>query len=227
MVLLGGSRVSPRVPVVDLSLTMSSRQIFLILSALGMLMVIFLVPETKFERPAFLIDGEAVRVDEFGNVVPMTENELKEQAKAAGSQEDERPVGKYSIAFGFRTDIKAKDWKTVPKVYYQMLLCLTNPAIVWALGLGSIALSIIIYTSLTWGNILVRGYGWSEKSVGLNAIGAIPAGVFAFVVAGWGGDKISMLLARRNGGLHTPEHRVSSGALRKRLRTESLNDIVR
>jgi hypothetical protein len=189
---------------------LSSRtQIFLILSGVGLVLVFVGVPETKFVRPAFSIDGAMSRVNEFGDVVPLTQEELRDemdQASSAHGQADN--YSRFRIAFGFRGKIERSEWKVVPAIYYQMAKSLLNPAIVWALGLASLALSIIIMQSLTWGNILINAYGWSPQSVGLNSLGAVPAGIAAFVCCGWGGDKISIWLARRNKGLHIPEHRV-------------------
>jgi hypothetical protein len=192
------------------NLFLSPPQIFLILSAVGLVLVIVGVPETKFVRPAFSIDGAMSRVNEFGDVVPLTQEELQEQMDQTvtgnGETKDYSP---FRIAFGFRGKIEAHEWKIVPAIYYQMAKSLLNPAIVWALGLASLALSIIIMQSLTWGNILVNAYGWSPQSVGLNSLGSVPAGIAAFVCCGWGGDKLSIWLAKRNNGLHVPEHRVS------------------
>ena len=150
------------------------------------------------------------RVNEFGDVVPLTQEELKEQMDQTVTANNEPlDVSPFRIAFGFRGKIEAHEWKVVPAIYFQMAKALLNPAIVWALGLASLALSIIIMQSLTWGNILVNAYGWGPQSVGLNSLGSIPAGIVAFVCCGWGGDKLSMWLARRNNGVHIPEHRVS------------------
>lgn len=60
--------------------------------------------------------------------------------------------------------------------------------------------------TLVYGEVLTKGYGWSQASVGLINIGIFPASIAAMVYAGWFGDKLNVYMARRNRGIHTPEH---------------------
>lgn len=51
-------------------------------------------------------------------------------------------------------------------------------------------------------------YGWAYKSLGLINIGAIVGSVLGSAYAVFGGDWINMWLARRNRGVHKPEHHI-------------------
>ena len=75
--------------------------------------------------------------------------------------------------------------------YYRMALALLDPAIWWALLAASAILAIAIGQSLSFGTILASPpYSWKEENTGLNYLGALPAGLFAMLTCGWGGDKI-------------------------------------
>jgi hypothetical protein len=177
-------------------------------------MVIFLCPETKFARPAFAIDGQLTKVDEYGNMVVLSD----EEAKAMGDREGDNRLHAeeapkeytYVNSLSLMQPIEKNALRVALTSYWQMALALTNPAIVWALGAASAVLGITIAQSLSFGGILGHTYHWKPENVGLNYLGALPAAALAFLTCGWGGDKVNLYLARRNGGVHLPEHRVST-----------------
>lgn len=190
-------------------------QIFAILSGVGTLMIIFLCPETKFARPAFAIDGQLTRIDEYGNMVVLSD----EEAKAYGADEGEGRLHAstepytYIESLALMAPMEKNSIIVGIKSYYQMVIALANPAIIWSLGAASIVLSVTIAQSLSFGSILGHQYHWKTENVGLVYLGALPAAAAAFLVCGWGGDKANLWLAKRNGGVHLPEHRVRSCAV--------------
>jgi hypothetical protein len=123
-------------------------------------LVIFAAPETKFERPAFAIDGKAAKVDAFGNLVMLTEEEVAVAAldtnagQTLGQQEN---MG-YVESLLYRFPATWNDFKVILTVYKYMVLALMDPAIIWALGASSIVLGINIGQSLTFGTILQEKY---------------------------------------------------------------------
>lgn len=187
-------------------------QIFAILSAVGAVMCILICPETKFARPAFAIDGQLTKIDEYGNMVVLSD----EEAKALGQDQGEGRLHANEEPFTYVNSLSlmAPMDKNSIRVgitsYYQMARALLNPAIIWALGAASIILSVTIAQSLSFGSILGHVYHWKTENIGLVYLGALPGAAAAFLICGWGGDKLNLWLAKRNGGVHLPEHRVSS-----------------
>jgi hypothetical protein len=176
-------------------------------------MVVFICPETKFARPAFAIDGQLTKVDEYGNLVVLSD----EEAKASGGgtdnvlhTKDSGVSREYTFrdSLSFLQPVNSSAARVAAQSYWQMLVALTNPAIVWALGAASAVLAVTISQSLSFGSILGRTYHWKPENIGLVYLGALPAAAFAFLTCGWGGDRLNLWLARRNGGVHLPEHRV-------------------
>lgn len=184
-------------------------------------MIIFLCPETKFSRPAFAIDGQLTRIDEYGNMVVLSD----EEAKSYGADEGEGRLHAntepytYMESLALMAPIEKNSISVGIKSYYQMVIALANPAIIWSLGAASIVLSVTIAQSLSFGSILGHQYHWKTENVGLVYLGALPAAAAAFLVCGWGGDKANLWLAKRNGGVHLPEHRVRACAVSFELGT--------
>jgi hypothetical protein len=201
-------------------------------------LVIFAAPETKFERPAFAIDGKAAKVDAFGNLVMLTEEEAANVALDTNADQTVGPKESmgYVESLLYRVPATWSDFKVILNVYKHMVLALLDPAIIWSLGASSIVLGTTIGQSLTFGTILQEKYqyvraeigrfsgktlilllsiferefsSWAHQNTGLIYLGTLPICVLSFLTSGWGGDKINLWFAKRNGGVHLPEHRVS------------------
>src|SRR5687767_9436855 len=61
--------------------------------------------------------------------------------------------------------------------------------------------------SLTYDQAL-QAHGWAPKSIGLINVGAIIGSILGSAYAVIIGDWIVLWLARRNNGIHKPEHRI-------------------
>lgn len=189
-------------------------QIFAILSAIGAILVLFAAPETKFERPAFAIDGKPAKVDAFGNLIMLNEAEASEVALhdgGLGSRNGPVESMTYRESLTRLAPFTRGDFKLILTVFKYMGLALLDPAILWALGASSIVLGTTIGQSLTFGTILQSKYMWAPQHTGLIYLGSIPLSALMYLTTGWGGDRINLWLARRNNGVHSPEHRVSNG----------------
>lgn len=185
-------------------------RIFSILAGIGLVMVIFLAPETKYDRPAFAVDGQLQKVDEFGTIVAF-EHDTDAAAAASDNGENDKPLTYLQGLLPFQPSYFDKHaGKTIGSCYLHMAYSLLDPAIVFSLGASALALGVNIAISLSFGSVLGRAYHWPSQNTGLIYAGALPACLFAFVCTGWAGDKINLALARRNKGLHIAEHRVSS-----------------
>jgi hypothetical protein len=174
-------------------------------------MVFFLAPETKFHRPAFAIDGQVAKIDAFGNMIILSDDEarLEEQSNSTlQASSDERPFTYIESLKPWSSTMESNGLKVIASTFYHMLLALGDPAILYALGASSIVLGVNICQSLSFGSVLGSVYHWPSQNIGLIYLGALPAGAFAMFTSGWGGDKINLWLASRNGGVHLPEHRV-------------------
>ncbi|KAK4051861.1 hypothetical protein OIV83_002566 [Microbotryomycetes sp. JL201] len=183
--------------------------IFTILSAIGFVGSFFLLPESKFDRPAFAVDGQLTRVDEYGNMVVLSDEEAK-QASIIADQESKGTREQIPFIQTLKPFSKPErnSLKIILRAYVDMAKALADPAILWALGASAAALGTNIGISLSFGHILEEDYGWAHANTGLIYLGSIPAGILSFIVSGWLGDKISMYFTRRNAGVHLPEHRL-------------------
>lgn len=146
----------------------------------------------------------------------MLSDEEAAQEAALASENDQRIHGSQDTAPSYVSSlmiwsnrvVESHPLAIVGELFLQMAKALLNPAILFALAASSMVLGINICESLSFGHILEANYGWPAANTGLIYLGAIPAGLFAFVSCGFGGDYINTWLARRNGGIHLPEHRL-------------------
>jgi hypothetical protein len=89
-----------------------------------------------------------------------------------------------------------------------MAKSLTCPGIVYAILVPSITLGCAIAVSLNYNAVLEKNYPWPAENIGLINVAPIPASFLAMIVAGWGSDRITIFMAKRNNGIVIPEHRL-------------------
>ncbi|PVH79736.1 MFS general substrate transporter [Cadophora sp. DSE1049] len=183
--------------------------IFTITLAVGTIFVVFLSPETKFLRSPTAVNGQVVFTDEFGTTHILSNEEA--EARFGDIQEH--------ISSPTSTEMKSflQNLKPFTKptpgglrawlgVYGKILKCCTSPGVIFATMASSITLGIGIAITLIYNNLLVEDFHWSAGSVGLFNAGVIPACFLAMLYSGFVANKINLWLARRNGGVHKPEH---------------------
>ncbi|CAK7210588.1 hypothetical protein SEUCBS140593_000881 [Sporothrix eucalyptigena] len=195
--------------------------VFAITIGVGFLLVLFLGFETRYSRPATSIDGTIVFTDEFGVTHVLGDDEAQEyleQQRALGNTQLPRVAGEDSADdYEERKSYlqKIKPWSTphpqplkmIGLAWLRMVQCLTSPAIIYAILTSSITLGIVVDQSLTYGAVL-EGYGWAAKSLGLVNLGGIVGPIIAALYSALIGDRFVLWLAKRNHGIHKPEHRL-------------------
>jgi MFS family permease len=86
-------------------------------------------------------------------------------------------------------------------------------------------------TNLSWYNVLnatmsliltAAPYNFKASMVGTAYLASLIGAALATVFTGWFGDKVALYLARRNGGVREPEHRLWSLAFSGLMATSGL-----
>ncbi|KAH9901750.1 major facilitator superfamily domain-containing protein [Xylariomycetidae sp. FL2044] len=197
--------------------------LFAVALGASILSSIFLLPETRFPRPAALVDGRVVYTDEFGATHFFSfrsgdEEEARRRFGGGGGEgggDVEGPTemsGRTKKKRTFVQELKPwspmaeNGWRIWAGAYWKILKSLSSPGVWFAMLASSISLGIGVAISLVYSTILEERYGWSPESVGLFNVGIIPAAIFAMLYSGYGADKMNVWLAARNGGVHRPEH---------------------
>ncbi len=186
-------------------------QLYMITGIVTLLLVFFLSAESRFPRPTTYIDGQIVTTDAFGNLHVLSDEEAEKYAATHDIHENQVQT--------------KQDWSLIQRlnpfpapptgcftalldVYLNIARSLLDPACLWAIGMGGAALGVYVCESLSIATLLEQGYGWSPREVGLYTI-AVSVGTILAWPAGILGDHIQLWLAKRNNGLHRPEHHVS------------------
>lgn len=189
--------------------------VYVIAIAVGLILVVFGAFETRYPRPVMAIDGGVVVTDEFGVTRTLSDNEA--QDRLAEWQEDGQANGDNGVVPEKKTYLQMiRPWSStskrpiyiILKTWLQMLESLSSPGILYAVLMSSITLGVCIGVSLTYNVVLVKNYHWPAKSVGLINIGGMIGAIVGMAYAGWPADRFAIWMARRNGGIHKPEHRL-------------------
>ncbi|KJR88124.1 MFS transporter [Sporothrix schenckii 1099-18] len=189
--------------------------IFAILVGVGIVLTFFCGFETRFSRPATSIDGVVVITDEFGvtHVLPDSQADVHlaemEMQQDGAAQDTEHPTTRRSYWQ------KIKPWSTPhPRPFRMIVLswlrmaqCMTSPAILFVVLSASITLGCVVDMSLTYDAVL-QAKGWAAQDVGLVNVGSIVGALLGAAYATLAGDRLVLWLAKRNAGVHKPEHRL-------------------
>ncbi|KAK4050237.1 hypothetical protein OIV83_003558 [Microbotryomycetes sp. JL201] len=173
----------------------------------GIVMNFFFIPETRFNRPPAMIDGQIIYTDVYGEQITLTEEQAIEKGLNNTADIDMRPLG-------FVESLKLWDGASKEtamlalRSYVEMAKCLSSPGLLWTIAYSGVILGVNIAFSLTYATNLIQNYGWSESQTGLIQIATIPAGLAATFYSGIVMDKLALRSARKNNGVHTPESRL-------------------
>ena len=186
--------------------------VFAITVGAGLLFVMFGAFETAFRRPLASIDGQVVITNEFGVTQIVSDDRAQEHLDEVNAE--------YNAEDDAETELRPytkllKPWSTsrphplrlILTTWMHMAISLTSPALLFVILITSAALSGVIFQSLTYATTLIS-IGWSPKDVGLINIGSMVASVIAMAYCTFLGDPAVIWLARRNQGIHKPEHRL-------------------
>lgn len=158
------------------------------------------------------IDGRIVITDAYGmtNLIPDDQaQDYLDRVSLSGSLTCISDTPKHSFTRSIRpwSNTVEHPVRTILMTWTQMAIVLTSPAIMYAVLATSTALGGLIFMSLTYDSIL-QGYGWTAKSVGLINIGGLVGAFFAMAYSTFLAEPLNLWLAKRNRGIHTPEHRL-------------------
>lgn len=141
---------------------------FAVTLGLSTLLVVFLAPETKFQRSPTLLNGQVIYTDEFGTTRIVTD-----PIAIAQYGELERIETRKIVKKSFMQELKP--WSDVTtngfsvwlNAYIKIGKAATAPGIIYSLLVSSISLGVAIGITLVYSSVLEQGYGWNAKSVGL------------------------------------------------------------
>jgi MFS family permease len=189
--------------------------VFVITVAVGVVIAFFFGFETQFTRSAASVDGRLIFTDEFGvtNIIPddQAQEYLARMAREGmtlpstddGSDDIRKSYVKKLLPW---SDVQDKPLRIMLLTYLHMFQSLTSPGIIYAILTSSIALGCGIGMSLTYNHVLMDNYHWQPKNIGLINIGGVVGGLLGMLYCTLIGDAFVLFLARRNKGVHKPEH---------------------
>jgi hypothetical protein len=90
--------------------------------------------------------------------------------------------------------------------WLHMAQSLSSPGILYAVLTSSIALGCGVGMSLTYNGVLVQDYGWAAQDVGLINVGGVIGALLGMLYCTFAGGPFVLWAARRNRGVHLPEH---------------------
>jgi len=178
---------------------------------LGFFLVVFGAFETRFARPATSLDGQVVFTDVYGvtHVLSDEEAQSRFQNVQDTSSSTDIPLKKtYRQMLKPWSGVSPNAGRIIIMSWVHMAESFTSPGILFAVLISSITLGCSIGVSLTYNTVLVDVYHWSSANVGLINIGGIIGGFLGMAYAGATGDKFVIWMAKRNHGVHKPEHRL-------------------
>ena len=193
-----------------------------IFCGMGFVFLFFFMEETNYSR-SVIVGHENESQTHTGTATPTHSDDEKKTPSSPKIHEDEQATSEVDEA-GQPTNLKTKSYldKIKPVRKYDLqkpnrltgmmlrpLIFLTFPVIFYAgFAYGS---------NLVWFNVLNATsslilskppYNFTATKVGLTYISCLIGTATAAAYTGWIGDKVVLYLARRNGGIVEPEHRL-------------------
>ncbi|KAL4912254.1 major facilitator superfamily domain-containing protein [Aspergillus aurantiobrunneus] len=189
--------------------------VFAITIAVGLLLAAFFGFETSYQRSSQFLNGRMVITDQFGVTRVLTEYETREYLEIHGHPggdgqipEELRPKKTYLQMLIPWSSPTESPFTLIPRTTLQVFEAFMSPGILYATVLASIVLGSSIGMSLSYNTILQYNYHWAPESIGLINLGGVFGGLGGMLYAGFFGDKFIIWMAKRNDGIHIPEHRL-------------------
>ncbi len=187
--------------------------VFVITVGLGIVFAYLLAFETQFSRPVESLDGQIVITDEFGVTRVIPDFEAQEYI-ANMEKSGLAPPGAAHAAARKTYAQRIRPWSTphpqpgrvMALSWLYMAQSLSSPGILYAVLTSAIALGCGVGMSLTYNAVLVQNYGWLQQDVGLINVGGVIGAVLGMLYCTFLGGPFVMWAARRNKGVHMPEH---------------------
>ncbi|KAL4883530.1 major facilitator superfamily domain-containing protein [Aspergillus karnatakaensis] len=189
--------------------------VYVITIAVGLVMAVFLGFETSYQRSSQFVNGRMVLTDQFGVTRLLTEHETREYLETHGHPSDDdhvpeelRPKKTYVQMLIPWCSPTQNPLRLTTRTTFQIFEAFMSPGILYATLVSSVVLGSSIGMSLSYNTVLQHNYHWAPKSIGLINLGGVFGGFGGMLYAGYFGDKFIIWMAKRNGGVHIPEHRL-------------------
>ncbi|KAF5976553.1 HOL1 [Fusarium coicis] len=190
--------------------------VFTITVGVGLIIAFFLGFETQFTRPAASLDGQLVITDEFGvtKVIPDSEAQayLEEMSRsgltAPNAGNPVRDIERKAYVERLRpwSQPSSQPLRVILLSWKYMLASFSSPGILYAVLTSSIALGCGVGMSLTYNQVLMQYYHWEAKDIGLINVGGVVGAVLGMLYCTFLANPFVLWMARRNRGIHQPEH---------------------
>ncbi|KAK2049539.1 major facilitator superfamily transporter [Colletotrichum somersetense] len=186
-------------------------------AAITFLFAVFLVPETKYDRPLAAYQGQTAQVSHFVNssgagtddTTGIYTEMLTRKTTTEPRQLDFINFKPRTLASDMRLFTQKPDWNEGWQCITGMATVVLFPDMMWALLLNGLTVGVNIALGTTYGTILQSApYNWKESVISLATTGQIVVAFVALPLLGRGSDWVIKVFARRNGGIHKPEYRL-------------------
>ena len=191
--------------------------VFVITITVGLIIAFFFGFETQFTRSAASVDGQLIFTDEYGvtNIIPDDEAQdyfarMAREGMTLPSTDDGSDDIRKTYLQKIRpwSDVQDRPLRIMLLTYLHMFQSLTSPGIIYAILTSSITLGCSIGMSLTYNHVLMDNYHWEPKNIGLINVGGVIGSLLGMLYCTFLGDPFVLYLARRNKGVHKPEHQL-------------------
>ncbi|KAL5332308.1 major facilitator superfamily domain-containing protein [Aspergillus crustosus] len=189
--------------------------VFAITIAIGLVLAVLFGFETGYQRSSQFINGRMVLTDQFGVTRLLTEDETQEYLTTHGHPggdnsipEELRPKKTYLQMLIPWSSPTQSALPLITRTTVQIFEAFLSPGILYATLVASVVLGSSIGMSLSYNTVLQYNYHWAPESIGLINLGGVFGGLGGMLYAGLFGDRFIVWMAKRNGGIHIPEHRI-------------------
>ncbi|KAL0943212.1 uncharacterized protein CTRU02_201098 [Colletotrichum truncatum] len=190
--------------------------VFVITVATGLVIAFFFAFETQFTRSPESLDGQLVITDEFGVTRIIPDSEAQTYLDAMNGSGLTAPNAGHTPSLVQRKTYfqRIRPWSTPhPQPFRVMWMSwkhmvesFSSPGIIYAVLTSSIALGCGVGMSLTYNTVLMENYDWQAADIGLINVGGVIGAILGMLFCTFVGNPFVMWLARRNRGVHLPEH---------------------
>lgn len=177
--------------------------------ALTIVLALVLSPETYFQRQPMAFDGHVLAQNESGNVTIYSKWDEVPGGKPTPAIPETRSASLMRVIFWNRTTTGG--WLAMKAFPRQILICTFNPLILWVLILNAFVFGGMVITCATYVELLMAPpYNFTFQEIGLAKFSPFLGALMAFPASGILTSWVTRILARRNRGVHEPEHYLPS-----------------
>lgn len=181
-------------------------------------LIIFSLPETEFERAAFLARQGHALVSHTG---------VEGHVKACGEHVEAGPQAEVASAVG-SSGVDAKKHtrlqtlrifsgshtkESIWKLMLRPVVLLALPPVLWATLVMSVTIGFLVAISSNFATAFQGAYGFAPWQSGLCFFSSIIGSLIAVFFGGRFSDLIADIFTRRNGGVREPEMRLPAMAI--------------